>query len=358
MDFFLPSFVPGCYFNNLFIRNIVICKKTFSLLGFLLAIQDNSIEINFKNGFKCFDPGKLHSIAAFLFCLLIASCTDELSPASGVEKSTEVSPYIANVFDYQYGPGQHATLIPANEKGLNFIGEPFKLGKSFVSLGGWGGYITAGFDHAVLNKTGNDLAIYSQPSVASEPGIVYVMSDTNKDGIPNDGVWYELKGSEYNHPETIHGYEVTYFKPGSSGIITWKDNKGKEGMLVPKFESGSWWWTGYGSKTAITFSGEKLPDAYFNNSSDPTQEFWVTRSALFHFGYAECYDNEDYNSNLKANLLDISSAVDATGQPVKLASIHFIKIQSSIFQIAGWLNEISTEVSGAADISLLDPKSF
>ncbi|MCE1200208.1 MAG: hypothetical protein LWW85_14665, partial [Marinilabiliales bacterium] len=101
-----------------------------------------------------------------------------------------------------------------------------------------------------------------------------------------------------------------------------------------------------------------LPNAYRNTSLDPSQENWTLRPGLFTNGYAECYDNEDYDATLKANLLDLSNAVNEKGEQVRLTGIHFIKIQSSVFQIAGWLNEVSTEVSGAADLHLLNPLNY
>ena len=264
------------------------------------------------------------------------------------------SPYITTVFEYQYGPGQHASLIPADWKGADFIGQPWTGSKLFTSLGGWGGFITAGFDHPVNNGKGVDFAIFTQPGAGSEPGVVFVMGDTNGDGIPNDGDWFEIKGSEYNHPETIHDYQVTYTKPVSKGNVTWKDNKGKNGELVPVYDSSSWWWSGYGNKTEVVFSGVKLPDAYKNTSTQIDVENWTIRPGLFTSGYAECYNNLDYNLSLKANLFDISNAVDKSGNPVNLANISFIKVQSGVFQVAGWLNEVSTEISGAADLSLIE----
>ena len=53
-------------------------------------------------------------------------------------------------------------------------------------------------------------------------------------------------------------------------------------------------------------------------------------------------------------MFDISNAVDKTGNKVNLQGITFIKVQSGIFQVAGWLNEISTEISGAVDLSLVE----
>ena len=296
--------------------------------------------------------------ALFVTLVLFNSCKKELAGVEAKAALMKNSPYITRVFDYLYAPGQHASLLSANEKGANFIGEPWTNNKSFTSLGGWGGYIVAGFDHAVENTDGPDFCVYTQPSVSSEPGVVYVMEDTNGDGLPNDGEWIEIRGSEYNNPETIHNYKATYFKPGASGYVTWIDNKGNSGSLIPHYGSGSWWWAGYGDKGSITLSGERLPDAYENSSKDPNVELWVTRPGLFQFGYAECYYNGDYNAKLKANFFDISSAVDASGLPIHLKKIKFIKVQSSVFQIAGWLNEISTEISGAADIHLLDKSSY
>lgn len=290
--------------------------------------------------------------------ITLSGCSKDFVSIDSLSPTSNPAAYINKVFEYKYGPGQHASFISATEKADDFIGEPWIKNKSFISLGGWGGYVIAGFDHAVNNTNGPDIAVFTQPSVSSEPGIVYVMEDVNKDGLPNDGPWFELRGSEYSNPETIHNYEVTYYKPALSGYVTWKDNQGKSGTLVPGYGNNSWWWSGYGDKSAITFSGERLPDAYENTSKDPAIELWLQRSGLFKSGYAECYFNTDYNEKLKANMLDISSAVDASGKSVNLNRINFIKVQSGVFQIAGWLNEVSTEISGAADIHYLDKNSY
>lgn len=263
------------------------------------------------------------------------------------------SPYITKVFDYQYGPGQNATLIAADWKGSDFIGEPWTGSKTYTSLGGWGGYIIAGFDHTIKNGEGADFAIFAQPGAGSEPGVVYVMNDSNNNGIPDDGEWAEIKGSEFNNSETIHDYQVTYYKPVDNGNVTWKDNLGNGGELIPHYGSSSWWWSGYGDKTEVQFTGEKLPDAYINTSTQVNVENWAVRPGLFTSGYAECYFNLDYNNSLKANLFDISDAVDKAGNKVNISGITFLKVQSGVFQIAGWLNEVSPEISGAADLSLI-----
>ena len=331
----------------LHLKNVVILKEESSIFDFRFLISC----LDFRKKFIA--PGLI-----LVGMMLLSACSKNLVTDPATPASANQSAYITKVFDYQYGPGQHATLLSPNEKGNSFIGQPWINGKSYTSLGGWGGYVIAGFDHPVVHTNGPDIALFTQPSVSSEPGVVYVMADTNNDGLPNDGDWYEIKGSEYNNSETIHNYQVTYYRPGISGYVTWQDNQGKSGTLVPGFGTDSWWWSGYGDKTSVTFSGEKLPDAYFNSSNDPNTPLWVVRSGLFSFGYAECYFNNDYNATLKANFLDISTAVDAKGLPANLKSISFIKVQSSVFQVAGWLNEVSTEVSGAADIHLLNKNSY
>ena len=86
---------------------------------------------------------------------------------------------------------------------------------TWVSLGGWGGYIVVGFDHSIDNsssgyKGGYNFSITGNAfKGSSEPGIVYVMQDTNGNTLPDDE-WYELKGSEYGKEETVQDYAVTY----------------------------------------------------------------------------------------------------------------------------------------------------
>jgi len=180
------------------------------------------------------------------------------------------------------------------------------------------------------------------------------MNDKDGNGMPDDGDWAEIKGSEYQHPELIHDYQVTYYKPVGNGNVTWKDNKGYSGELKPVFETPSWWWSGYGNTTEVVFKGVKLPNAYKNISAQSDTENWIVIPGMFTSGYAECYNNLDYNVSLKANIFDISNAIDKAGNKVNLPGISFIKVQSGVFQVAGWLNEVSAEISGAADLSLVE----
>jgi hypothetical protein len=332
----------SCWLKNLRKLNIIFTMEKLVIPGWVQKTNFRRLNWSYKILIVSFVLG---------WILFNSSCSNK-----NQMELTNDSAYVNKVYDYKYAPGQHASLIPKDWKGDDFVGKPWINGKIYTSLGGWGGYIIAGFDHTINNRPGKDFAVYTQPGPASEPAVVYVMPDTNGDGVPNDGEWIELKGSEYNNSETIRNYQVTYTKPTGNGNVTWRDNQGNHGELIPVFTSSSWWWQGYGDQTEVTFSGVKLPNAYENISTQADVENWAVRPGLFTYGYAECYGNQDSNADLKANLFDISNALDAAGNPVILTGIRFIKVQSAVFQVAGWLNEISTEVSGAVDLSMIEVK--
>jgi hypothetical protein len=257
------------------------------------------------------------------------------------------SAYVTKVFDYVYAPGQHALLAKKTDIS-NFIGEPTN-DKGFLYLGGFGGYVVAGFDHNVVNGDGFDFEVIALKGASPEPGIVYVMSDTNGDGLPNES-WYELKGNQFSNSK--RHYWVKYYKALSeTSNVTWKDSEGKTGELKSGFGSNYssvWWWPAT-TTDGITFHGTRLPDSYDDNSSNGVQN-WVVPNNRFTWGYTKNLNGTDYDSDLGANKFDISNAVDSLGNAVNLPNIRFIKIQTAVFQQAGWLNEVSTEVRGAKDL--------
>lgn len=279
---------------------------------------------------------KIAILLGLISCLI--SCEKDNSKEKNEQK--ENSAYITDVFEYVYGVGQHTNMI-TEKTSDNFIGNT----PNYVLLGGWGGYIIAGFDHNIQNKDGYDFAIICKGSVCPEPAVIYVMEDTNNDGKPND-TWYQIKGSEYEN--SIHNYAVTYHYNGKDKNITWTDNQGNEGELVPGYgntTSDTWW--PYGELTEKTFTGERLPDAYFKNEETG---IWDTDEKMFRYGYAENIKGSDYDKELYGNMIDISDAIDTNGENVDIQHIRFIKVQTSVFQQADWLNEISTEISGAKEL--------
>jgi len=287
-----------------------------------------------------------------LFPLFFLSCEEdrdnpEAPPSSGGDETPPCA-YITKVYDYHYAPGQHAHLAKTPEwlKG--------EFSSADIFLGGWGGYVVLGFDHDIYNTEGKNLVIYCGGSVAPEPGIIYLMDDTNGNGLPDDE-WFEVKGSEINHPDCIRDYKLTYYKPkNADSNVTWKDKSGITGELP---NSGKWWWKS--DADSVTFTGTRLPDAYFNSAPEGKPEYWQVYPELFKYGYAENGKGSgreaasDYSEKLKGNLIDISDAIDKDGNPAQLKKIRFIKIQTGVFQQAGWLGEVSTEINGVGDLSLL-----
>ena len=78
-----------------------------------------------------------------------------------VEEEVEYSPYIATVYEYCPAPGQFVNAMPEYREGdtaetMRQKAEEAIAGKmqSGVSLGAYGGYITFGFDHTVVNVPG------------------------------------------------------------------------------------------------------------------------------------------------------------------------------------------------------------
>ena len=287
-----------------------------------------------------FRPKLPDSIIIFTLCFLLTSCW-------WFQEPTKSSAYITQVFDYVYAPGQHASLAKKSDIS-NFIGEPTP-DKSFLYLGGFGGYVVAGFDHNVTNGENFDFEIFALKGASPEPGIVYVMSDSNSNGLP-DETWYELKGNQVSNSK--RHYWVRYYKAVSDTTnITWKDSEGIRGELIPGFGSKysvGWWWPAT-TTDSITLYGTRLPDSYFNTSTTSTQN-WIVPQSLFTWGYVKNLYGNDYDSDWGANKFDISNAIDSLGNAVNLLHIRFIKVQTAVFQQAGWLNEVSTELRGAKDL--------
>ena len=278
-------------------------------------------------------------LAFLLVVLVFSSCKSDEPQTS--------SPYITHVYEYVYAPGQNAKQALTSDT-LNFIGEP-NANKGWLYLGGFGGYVIAGFDHNVQNGDGADFEVFALQGASPEPAVVYVMQDTNGDGKPNE-TWYELKGNQLGNSK--RHYWVKYYKASAdSANINWKDSEGKNGELIcgygSTFSSG-WWWSATTSDS-ITFYGTRLPDAYDNNSTS-TVQMWLVPHDRFVWGYAENVFGTDYETTIGGNKLDISNAVDSLGNAVHLTDIRFIKVQTAVFQQAGWLNEVSSEIRGAKDL--------
>lgn len=181
------------------------------------------------------------------------------------------------VYEYMPAPGQfinelktsgfdgnQTTQFDANNYAMKRIKKNL-----FVSLGAFGGYIVVGFDHSIDNTGGYDFGIMGNMfKNSSEPGVVWVMQDTNGDGLPND-TWYELQGSETGKATTIQDYEVTYYRPTEPGQpVKWTDNKGGEGEVdyLKNFHDQEYYYPLWIEEDAYTLSGTKLEARNFDQS--------------------------------------------------------------------------------------------
>jgi YVTN family beta-propeller protein len=253
----------------------------------------------------------------------------------------ETSATISKVLEYCPAPGQFVNLIPKYEIGDDAVSMAQKCLSSLingnaVTLGGFGGYITVGFDTPVKNLAGEyDFEIDGNSfSGNAEPGIIKVSFDANKNGLADD-IWYEIAGSEHISERITKDYSITYLKPTlQTDAVSWSDNQGNKGTIqrVDLFHSQPYWpiWN---TDSSITLSGTLLQDrlSYINGK-------WVSES--FEWGYADNSPNGSDGSKFK-----IEWAVRTDGTPADLEQIDFIRIFTAVNNSAPMIGELSTEVS-------------
>ena len=271
------------------------------------------------------------------------------------QESSTYSKYISQVFDYLPAVGQFTNKLPAYVDGDTQTEMTAKAGKaligekpSMITLGGYGGYVVFGFDHTILNqKDKRDFKVLGNGFAgSSEPGIIMVAYDKNKNGKPDEDEWYEIAGSEYSNPTTIKNYTITYHKPAvedskaTPEYIKWEDNQGKSGYKAKNTFHKQPYYPIWFGQNQLKFSGSLLANNYTEKNG-----IWTGKQLAY--GYADNAANNSEDSNI-----DIDWAVDKNGNPVKLMGIDFIKVYTATNQEAGWLGEISTEVAGAYDLHL------
>uniref|UniRef100_UPI003217B296 hypothetical protein n=1 Tax=uncultured Draconibacterium sp. TaxID=1573823 RepID=UPI003217B296 len=293
------------------------------------------------------------------------------------EEQVAYSRYISRVFEYCPAPGQFVNTMPEYEEGdtgenMRKKAQESISGKNdvMVSLGGFGGYITFGFDHTVVNVTGeNDFKIRGNSFYAAsnpnpdapaeggscEPGIVMVSLDRNNNGIPDDD-WYELHGSEYYKPETKHSYEITYYRPtpgkqatprpnspiSDTTYIGWIDNRGGKGYMAKNVYHKQDYFPKWLDAGQLTFKGTIIP----NNAVDESRNESYYVQYAYPWGYVDNHPNE-YEDKIS---FDIDWAVDESGNAVQLPGVDFIRVYTGVNQQCGWLGETSTELARAEDL--------
>lgn len=263
------------------------------------------------------------------------------------------SAYINKVYEYRPAPGQFINMLPVYAEGdseaemIAKVEEQIvgKVGSTnYICLGAWGGYVTFGFDHPLVNVSGEpDLLVYGNAFRSGEPkdgvqygspepGVVYVSRDDNGDGLPND-TWYEIAGSVA--AEANRNYQIAYANAGADQDIPWEDNLGGSGYILRNTFHQQPYFPLWYAEPIVRFAGTLLPQ----NVTE------TNRAYMFDYGYADNWPNDDERAKI-----NLDWAIDADGQPAHLRYVDFVRVQTGVLVDWGVSGEMSTEVCGAEDL--------
>ena len=262
------------------------------------------------------------------------------------------------VYEYTPAPGQFINEDKSGFEGITSPAEALTYAEKrltegkYLSLGGWGGYVVVGFDHSIANTGGDDFSVAGNMFTdSSEAGIVWVMQDTNGNGLPDDE-WYELKGSEWSNDTHTQNYAVRYYRPVAAGMnVQWRDNLHGEGRITRNAtHTHDYYYPAWLTEAHYTLYGSRLAA---NTTTDASGRYINNPYA---WGYA---DNKGSDAEASADstaaakcYFKISNAVNIDGTAADLQYIDFVKVQTAINYVAGALGEISTEVFGFEDENL------
>jgi len=273
--------------------------------------------------------------------------------------------YVAEIIDYQPAPGQliNTDLFGSPTAAQSIVGQPDGL----VSLGAFGGFIVVRVNQTIANDPNNpfgvDFTIFGNPLPNwSEPGTVEVMKDENGNRIP-DEEWFLLAGSDYYWNSTYKNYALTWFNSATpqNPDILWVDQNQDSGYIVANSTHSQNYYPNHETFPQIDAVqqqyGGQLIEGALDFSSDG-----IIRSYARGFGYADnqLRGNSNYSTpdnpytaeieNSGGDAMDIGWARNSAGERVILDGIDFVRITTAMNQNAGYLGEISTEISGIADV--------
>ncbi len=230
-----------------------------------------------------------------------------------------------------------------------------------LSLGNFGGYVTAYYEEGLTDNPNNPYGIdfyidgnaFKDGSTGTglssmEPGQVWVSEDGS--------TWYALAGSEHYEDSTIWDYAVTYTKTATGGT-DWKDNYGNT-MASTHGRSFAWpspdvyTMNDLPKQNSFTLTGILLPCV---DGTITGKDTFNSFSKGGRFGYVDVLingrenpylENEDYTN--ESTGFDLAWAVDSDGNIVDVSekSFHYVKVVTASNLMAGSANEKSTEVGG------------
>lgn len=283
--------------------------------------------------------------------------------------------FAARVLAFEPAPGQFVQNGVYNDpsralgpppSGTGFFGGLLVADNSkTVSLGGFGGTITLGFDRPVWrnrhNRFGVDAIVYGNGFYVGdlarryvEPGVIEISRDDNQNGVADDA-WYVVRGSHLSPPiaRTVKTYDAASLNP----------------LHVPAGRTGVW------SVSAFALPGAAFPlsSVLVASGSGEAAYGYADLSPTVRLGDTDADDVVDdasitplafYTRADDPRAVGISpgagggsgfaiaDAVDAaTGAPAGLDRFDFIRITTGLDRVDALLGESSTELSAVADVT-------
>lgn len=285
-----------------------------------------------------------------------------------INEAKNYSPYITSIFDFNPAPGMFANdlYVPGNlkadvvRKALGRINET-SVGYA-LDLGGFGGTIVVGFDHTVVNISGEkDFKVYggdlTDKANPPAPGLIYVAFDKNKNGKPDDDEWYEIIGSQHTKENTIKNFKITYHKKAAGLPVVvagpndpftdrehiFCENNQPESYYMPRAKTKKEYFPLWSDQNTVVFEGMRL-NVNFASARPGQTTLWNFEAPKW--GYVNSVDPD----------IDIDWAVDKNGNKANLPGVDFIKIVNCVSEPMGLCQQqsaMATKFSGAGDLHLL-----
>lgn len=289
------------------------------------------------------------SVEAGEYTLTLTTTAGRQSASTSCEVKVEEAEYLNHAYIVlEYYPSPAAGFDWASMAGFNplpydeflaFVEERKleRYTRGVLTLGSWGGYATLKFDHTVANVPGKTDLEVTATCTLLDPPTVYVAYDRNKNGIPDDDEWYEIKNSDYGM-EDIPDYKITYsymetdIDSDPDRFYTrfeWEDNQEEPQKGVVRSSTRC--------DAPLTVAGTIRTKGFFPGYYMKDKE---SKETVLVDGWANSFSRQGkritkditravtFSQRLN---IDIGQAVDENGEPVYLPGIDFVKVRKSVY---------------------------
>lgn len=254
--------------------------------------------------------------------------------------------FASKVIAYNPAPGQFVSDPLYNDPN-DALGPPDGAGKisgnntSVVTLGGYGGSITLGFEFTVFDHPGNPFgldaivfgnAFYLQGDTErrwAEAALIEISYDANGNGLADDD-WYTIPGSSLSAP-------ISLPLPSDFDGPVLVNNSGSSSV-----ES----YYGYADVTPTLLLGDTNGDGTIDDPSMLPEEFYTNPD--------DPMTTDITPGSGGGDAFDIAWAIDpVTGAPANLVGFDFIRITTAVDSVNGSFGEVSAEIDAVADVRSL-----